>query len=120
MNFSSYTGGISALVSAGMATPLDDLVEEYGQETLALIPAEDLECGKIDGVLYSIPSLKDTARAAGFAMRMDILDELGIDPATIETLRRCPRCAGKGPRGLSDMYPLVPSWEAAVCRDHPL
>ena len=29
MNFSSYTGGISALVSAGMATPLDDLVEEY-------------------------------------------------------------------------------------------
>lgn len=110
MNFSSYTGGIFALVSAGMATPLDDLVEEYGQETLALIPAEDLECGKIDGVLYSIPSLKDTARAAGFAMRMDILDELGIDPATIETYDDVHDVLVKVHEAYPDMYPLVPSW----------
>ena len=93
-----------------MATPLDDLVEEYGQETLALIPAEDLECGKIDGVLYSIPSLKDTARAAGFAMRMDILDELGIDPATIETYDDVHDVLVKVHEAYPDMYPLVPSW----------
>lgn len=110
MNFSSYTGGISALVSAGMATPLDDLVETYASETLELIPAEDLECGKIDGVLYSIPSLKDTARSAGFAMRKDILDELKIDPATIKTYDDVHDVLVQVHETYPDMYPLVPSW----------
>lgn len=109
VNFHAYSGGLAALVSGGYAAPLDDLIAEYGQDILEVVPEEYMACAKIDGVTYMIPNLKDTARSAGFAMRKDVLDELGIDPDTIKTWDDVHDVFVRV-KEETDLYPLVSSW----------
>ena len=109
VNFHAYSGGLAALVSTGYAAPLDDLIAQYGQEIMDVVPADYMECAKIGGVTYMIPNLKDTARAAGIAMRKDVLDQLGIDPDTIKTWDDVHDVLVKV-KEETDLYPLVPSW----------
>lgn len=50
---------LGTLVTNGQVIALDELIEEYGKETLALFEGyEDvLGCGEVDGQLYGIPSI---------------------------------------------------------------
>ena len=81
----SYSPGLSSMVSTGYVQPIDDLLSEYGQDILEVVPESYMKVGAVNGEQYGTPDLKDTARAAGFAMRSDILDELSIDPESITT-----------------------------------
>ena len=109
-NIHSFPGGIQALVTNGYASPLDDLLAEYGQGILERQPEAVRAGSTIDGVLYAIPNNADSARAAGFAMNKAVLDELGIDPAGIKTWDDVHDVLVKVKEGRSDLYPLVPSW----------
>lgn len=122
VNFHTYSGGLPTLVSAGYATPLDDLVAQHGAKIPDVVPETFLECGRINGILYTIPSLKDTTRGAGFAMRKDILDELKIDVSTINTWDDVHDVFVKVKEEKPDMWPLVPSWanggmQETICYD---
>ena len=66
---------VSNLVSSGQVIALDDLAAEYGQETLDLFEGyEDvLNCGRVDGKLYGIPSVTAwTNQNFYFAMKEDV------------------------------------------------
>lgn len=102
--------GLTYVVSTGYARPLDDLMNEYAQDTLAILPDYFLKCGQLNGVTYSIPHLKDAARAAGLVMRQDVLDELKIDAGAIKTWDDVHEVLLKVKEGRPDLYPLVPSW----------
>ncbi len=104
------TSGLTTLVATGYLQPLDELLEKYGQPIMGVLSKADLAAGTIDGALYSIPSLKDTARAAGLAMRKDILDELQIDPATITDWDKAHEVLLKVKENYPDIYPIVPTW----------
>lgn len=106
----AYSSGLSSLVAAGYVQPIDDLLTNYGQDILELVPDEYLKCGNIGGQQYGTPDLKDTARSAGFAMRSEILDELGIDPASITTWDDVHDVLVQVRDNYPDLYPLVPSW----------
>lgn len=116
-SFHTYSGGLPGLVSVGLAMPLDNLLKEYGQDMLKLIDPADLKCDAIGGVQYSVPSLKDTARGSGIAMRKDILDELKIDPETIKTYEDIHDVLVKVKESHSELYPLVPSWSGGGMQD---
>lgn len=107
----TYPGGLSTLVNNGMATPLDDLVQEYGQGILATVDKDMLDTCVIDDTLYAIPCMKGIANGYGSVMRLDILEELGIDPADIKTWDDVHDVLVKVKETYPDMYPLVPSWE---------
>lgn len=109
-NIHGFTGGIQALATNGYATPLNDLLTEYGQDIIELQPEAIRAGSTIDGVLYAIPNNADSARAAGFAMNKAVLDELGIDPADIKTWDDVHDVLVQVKEGRSDLYPLVPSW----------
>ena len=109
-NIHSFSGGIQALATNGYATPLNDLLAEYGKDILALQPEEIRAGSMIDGVLYAIPNNADSARAAGFAMNKAVLDELGIDPETIKTWDDVHDVLVQVKEARPDLYPLVPSW----------
>lgn len=110
VNFHSYSGGLEALVATGYAMPLDDLFAQYGQKILDVVPESYIDCSKVNGKLYMLPNLKDTARAAGFAMRKDVLDEIGVNPDDIKTWEDVHDVLVKVKEAKPDMYPLVPSW----------
>lgn len=84
LNYTAVSGQLTTLVRNSHATPLDDLVKEYGQGILETVSEADLDTCRINGILYGLPNMKDTSRSAGYIMRQDILDELGIDASTIE------------------------------------
>ena len=110
VNYHAYAGGLNTLVTNGIAMPIGDLAREYAPEALELVGEDMLVFGKVDGELYSIPSLKDFATAYGVAMRLDVLEDLGIDPSTIKTIDDVHDVLVKVKEERSDLYPVVPTW----------
>lgn len=111
VNYHTYSGGLSTLVTNGYAAPLDDLVAQYGQDMVDVVGEDNLVLGKINGVLYSVPNLSQVgANSYGLAMRADILSEMGIDPDTIKTWDDAHDVLLQVKDAYPDLYPVVPSW----------
>ena len=110
MNYTNISGQLTTLVKNGHATELDDLVEEYAQGALEVIDPVDLETCKINGILYALPNMKDTSRAAGVSMRKDILEQLNIDVSEMSTFEEVHDVLVQVRDSIPDVYPLVPSW----------
>lgn len=77
---------LSTLVNNGQLSPMDELLEEYGQDTLNAISESDWDCVTVSDQIWGVPMNKDKAANSGFAMRKDVVDELGIDINAIKTL----------------------------------
>ena len=74
-----------SLAADGTAEPLDDWLEEF--PTLKEAVSQDRwNCMRYDGKLIAVPSNNPSAVAIGFEVRADVLDELGIDAASIHTM----------------------------------
>ena len=110
VNYHKFTGGLPTLVANGMAMPIDDLVAQYGQDAVAAVGEEMLDAGKVNGVLYSIPSVDVWANSFGMAIRADILEELNIDPASLKTWDDLHEAFLKMKEAHPDKYPVVVSW----------
>ena len=110
VNFHDFSGGLSTLVNNGMATPIDDLVEQYGQDAVAAIGEEMLNSGRVNGVLYSIPSVNTYANSYGLAISNTILEELNIDASALKTWDDVHEALLQMKEAHPDMYPIVPTW----------
>lgn len=77
------------LVTNGQVAPLDDLLEEYGQETKALFGDGNeaiLDCGRVGSQLYGIPTITAwTAPNIYFCQKADS-DAANIDWSTVTDL----------------------------------
>ena len=51
---------LGEFVNKKEAQPLDDLIEQYGQDMLKVLPMEHIQGGAIDGTIYGIPSASAT------------------------------------------------------------
>lgn len=65
---------------------LDDLLESDGAGIIEVLGSDRLSAARENGKLYRLPSANDYVSSAGIAMRKDILDKYGIDPASISSL----------------------------------
>ncbi len=110
MCYNNISGQFNTVVNNNWAYPLDDLLEKFGQGAKDVINPYDLDACKYNGVLYALPNQKDTSRAAGFAMRKDICDELGITVPEYGTYDEMHEILVKVHNAHPEMYPLVPTW----------
>lgn len=108
--YNNISGQFNTVVNNNWAYPLDDLLEKFGQDAKAYINAYDLEACKSNGVLYALPNQKDTSRSAGFAMRKDICDELGITVPEYGTYDQMHEILVKVHEAHPELYGLVPTW----------
>lgn len=106
----SWEMNLANLASNGQILPIDDLLAEYGQETLNGISEEDWRCMRIGGSLYGVPANKDKALAFGALMRKDVVDELGIDYKNVKTPDDLEAVLMLVKEKKPDMYPLVSSF----------
>lgn len=76
-----YGGDIASLVEEGAIIPLDDLLEEHGQNILAAVGEDDLKFMKhaADGHMYYIPTVLDFPPAYSMQIREDWLTNVGIN-----------------------------------------
>ena len=72
-------------VSPGAVMPLDDLLAEYGQGIIDAVGQDVLDSCKQQGVLYSIPTLKDMAAGRVFIYNQEVADELGLDFSNVKS-----------------------------------
>mgnify|MGYP001225573693 CR=1 FL=1 len=71
---------LSTIVNKKQAMPLDDLIEQYGQDMLKVLPKEQLQGAVIDGQTYGIPSAyaPSSAMYQLVTVRQDILEAVGM------------------------------------------
>ena len=72
-------------VTQGQVVDLSELIWQYGQGIIDFMGEEVATGARIGGVLYGIPSNKESASLAGIVMRNDIVEELNIDMSTIQS-----------------------------------
>ena len=70
-------GGYLNAVSQGAAYDLTDLVQEYGQDIIAM-EGDFLKSGEVNGVQYAIPIYASYAWTMGILYRSDVVEELGL------------------------------------------
>ena len=108
--FNPFSISLMSLANNGQIIPIDDLLTEYGQETLAAISEEDWKCVSIGGETYGVPVNKDKASSLGFVMRKDILDEIGASVDDIKDFDDLHDILVKVKEAYPDMYPVVPEY----------
>lgn len=76
-----YGGSIPTLIAQGAIIPLDDLLEEHGQNILSHLKEGDYPHMRqaVDGQIYHLPAILDFQPAYAMQIREDWLDNVGID-----------------------------------------
>lgn len=74
----------NSMTSQKQLMDITDMLDEYAPDLMKLIPEDWLAATTIDGRIYSVTSYGDKATPLNFICRTDILEETGIDPATIK------------------------------------
>lgn len=100
---------LSTLADNGSIIPLNDLFDQYGQDMAKLISKEDLATQTLDNELYGIPVQADGAFVQGLYMRQDILDKLGVEATSIQTMDDLYELLKQVKAAYPDVYPLVPN-----------
>ncbi|MBP5306411.1 MAG: extracellular solute-binding protein [Lachnospiraceae bacterium] len=75
---------LSLIVNKKEAQPLDDLINEYGQDMLKVLPMSQIEGGLVNGDIYGIPSAYGPTSGIYqlVCVREDILKAVGMDNIT--------------------------------------
>lgn len=87
--YSSVRANYNQNVSKGHYLPLDDLINQYGQNAKKALDEQNpafLTATKVDGKTYSVPNIKDLASDYGVTMRKDLVDKYNIDINAIKSL----------------------------------
>ncbi|WP_168119981.1 ABC transporter substrate-binding protein [Paenibacillus sp. HB172176] len=71
---------VSGYMTQGYIQPLDDLLEQYGRDLIANIPAENFKLDRINGKQWAIPSQAFTSagKFTSMLVRQDLLESVGM------------------------------------------
>lgn len=76
--FGAGAGDQARDVNKGAFQPIDELLEEYGQGLLELIPADYFKATSVNGKIYGVPTYKDSSITEYFLWDKGLLAELGL------------------------------------------
>jgi len=75
----------SAQVAKNQLLPLDELLQPYEADIKATMVEAIYNGTKIDGKIYGVPSVRDTAADYGFIARKDLIEKHNIDLSQVKT-----------------------------------
>lgn len=84
--FTASSDNFSAKAAAGNFLPLNELMEEYGQDLLKNIDPLTLEGTQINGINYAVPAQKEIAAHQGIVLNKTMVDKYGFDVSQVKTL----------------------------------
>lgn len=101
-------GDYSNAVSQGAALDITDLIQQYGQDIIA-VEGDYLKSGEINGTQYAIPVYAAYANTMGILYRADIVKELGLEEqvAAVKTLDDWTEVLTAVKESYPDMTPFV-------------
>ena len=90
---SNWLNPFTSNVSRGALLPIDDLLNEYGQDIIASMPDWLLDVGKVDGVLYAVPNQQIIATQLAVNVQKEYADKYGLDMTSM--------------KDISELYPFL-------------
>lgn len=84
--FPAGSGTFTNMSASGQLMPLDELLNDYGQEMMDLFPEGYLETTKIDGNTYAVPIFVDQTLNCYWVCREEIFKETGLDAQSVDNL----------------------------------
>ena len=75
----------NSMTSLNQLQDITDLLPEYAPDVLPQLPEGWLDATTLNGRIYAVPTLNDKSGRFAFACRTDLLEEAGVDPATVKT-----------------------------------
>lgn len=102
-------GDLNQYISKNVTLPLDDLLEQYGQETMQILGADFLKSTQANGKTYAIPAYKGYAIAPNLVYREDIMKELGVSPSSITSIEDLDELFAKVKTKYPDIVPIAPA-----------
>jgi putative aldouronate transport system substrate-binding protein len=73
-------------VGRGAFLPLDELIDQYGQEIKTQVPAKYLDGVRVNGKIYGVPHYQGYAQPFGVTFRKDLVDKYGFDYKSIKEI----------------------------------
>ena len=107
--FCSYPMSPPSMAATNQIIPIGDLMEQYGQETLAALDPISLKTTTINGELYGVQSNLEKFHCYGIAMVKDIVEELDIDVSALKTLEDFEDVFAAVADAYPGMYAFVPN-----------
>ncbi|MDR0656205.1 MAG: ABC transporter substrate-binding protein [Treponema sp.] len=98
---------INTHVQQGQVIPLDNLVNQYGQELKKTVGDRYLDTVRINGELYGIPTLKDMARSTGILITREYVDKYQLDLSVVKKLEDFTPLFAKIKQAEPNFYPLA-------------
>lgn len=83
---SSSTLGYYSNITKGAYLPMDDLINQHGQDIKGVLGDEILSGMKVNGQIYGTPTNKEFAVSNGFLFNKALVDKYDIDLDQIKTL----------------------------------
>lgn len=77
----------SSQVAKGQLLPLDELLEKWAPTVKDTMEPAIFNSTKIDGKMYGVPSVKDTAENSGFIARKDLMDKYNLTFDHVKTFK---------------------------------
>ncbi|MBG9792135.1 ABC transporter substrate-binding protein [Paenibacillus dendritiformis] len=103
---SSWAFEYVANAKKGAFYPLDDLMDQYGQDIKKLVHPSFLEGAKIDGKTYAIPVNKELPAQKVFRFNKGLVDKYNLDINSVKTLEDLEPLLAKVKEGEPGLYPL--------------
>ncbi len=98
----------NSMITKGQVLPLNNLIRQYAPDIQNSIEPEILSILKVNGDLYSIPSIRDWAAGNGIIMRKDLLEKHQFHTGDIHTLDDLEEIFQTIKTKENGIYPLVP------------
>ena len=106
--FCTESLSLPGLVNNNQILPLDDLLSEYGKETLEALRPDVWACTSVKGKIYGVTRNRNAnATGLGFWGDKAIAEELGIDYENIHGFDELEEALEKVHEAYPDMYPLA-------------
>ncbi|MDD3429499.1 MAG: ABC transporter substrate-binding protein [Oscillospiraceae bacterium] len=97
---------LSNYVEEGYVYPLDGQLKNYSGITRN-VPSEVWSCVQIEGATYAVPANNHVNYSKGFLARADIVQQMGINPAEIDTWEELHEVLLQVKEQFPDMIPVV-------------
>ena len=78
LTFPGGSASYSGVTTQGVFIPLDDLLEEYGQQLTETVGSDILQATTYQGSICGIPAYYDVAESVIWYMREDLLEKYGL------------------------------------------
>jgi putative aldouronate transport system substrate-binding protein len=101
-------GNLPQYVSENRVLDISDMIDEYAPEAKEIVGESFLKTTTLNGKLWGIPAYKGVALAPSLVYRADIMEEIDVDPSTIESVYDLTEVYAKILEQYPEMTPLVP------------